>query len=342
MVYKYTTKANTFTIGFKETANAADFIRFVFARGTKGSISLTLNGLYYFDPTTCQKALIATPSDTVGQVSGEKITYPNAFPGVALEFTALSDRLKDNVILSESFKAFLPDPATLGMNPATSNVVVSYTLNSKYGEQAVEKLAFLGSDGQDHIWPEPITAQDAEGTDLTPFEQYDPTTKEFSFGIPYVTIQTAAYPIEIDPTLYVASGAHEGWMRKKISDGTLARYTSQSSCKAGADNTYLYRHYNRFDMTAYTNQTIYGAAYGYYPTTAGTLPWDLDQIPDFGILDATAADWDLVATDTYTGIGQVINTYNSVNAKSILKARGSWIAFRTKATTEPGANSGAT
>jgi len=341
VVYKYTTKANTFTIGFKETANVAEFIRFVFARGTKGSISLTLNGLYYFDPTTSQKALIAIPSDAVGQVSGDKITYTNAFPGVTLEFTALSDRLKDNVILSESLTALLPDPATLGMNPATSNLVVSYTMNSKYGEQAVEKLAFLGSDGQEYIWPEPVTAQDAEGTDLTPFEQYDPTTKEFFFGIPYVTTQTAAYPIEIDPTLYVASGIHEGWMRKTYA-GAYARYTSQTNSKAGADGSYLYRQYVRFDLSAYSNQTISGAAYVYYPTVAGSLPWSLDQIPDFGTLDATAADWDLVATDTFSGIGQSLNTYNSVNTKSILRARGAWVAFRTKATTEPTSGSGLT
>lgn len=341
VVYKYTTKANTFTIGFKETANAADFIRFVFARGTKGSISLTLNGLYYFDPTTNQKALIAAPSDAVGQVSGEKITYTNAFPGVALEFTVLSDRLKDNVILSESLTALLPDPATLGMNPATSNLVVSYTMNSKYGEQAVEKLAFLGSDGQEYIWPEPVTAQDVEGTDLTPFEQYNPATKEFSFGIPYVTTQTAAYPIEIDPTLYVASGTHEGWMRKTYA-GAYARYTSQSTCRAGADNSYLYRYYVRFDLSTYANQTIYGAGLMYYPTAAGSLQWSLDHIPDFGTLDATAADWDLVPIGTYNGIGQAINTYNMAYAKSILLSRGGWAAFRIRATNEPTTASGGT
>ena len=43
------TMANTFTLGFKETADAPEFIRFVFARGTKGTVSLTLNGLYYID-----------------------------------------------------------------------------------------------------------------------------------------------------------------------------------------------------------------------------------------------------------------------------------------------------
>lgn len=48
-IYDYVTRANSFTTGFKGSAAARQFLRFVNRRGQGGAVNVSILGLYYYD-----------------------------------------------------------------------------------------------------------------------------------------------------------------------------------------------------------------------------------------------------------------------------------------------------
>ena len=227
-VYDYVTRANSFAAGFKGSAGANNFVRFVNRRGRGGLVGLTLMGLYYYDFRSGQKTLIEAPNPSEPIVAGNKITYPDVFTGVSLEFESQETNLKENIYLTESFKQNLPDPVSLGLNRDTVRVVIGVKITSQNGKRRSDKrLIFLGQDGTDQFWLDEITAEDAQTKEIKTFDLFLESTDEYYYGISYQDSREAAYPITIDPTLYVSTNT-DGFCRKALSGGTVSKYTGQS------------------------------------------------------------------------------------------------------------------
>lgn len=343
-VYDYVTRANSFAAGFKGSAGANNFVRFVNRRGRGGLVGLTLMGLYYYDFRSGQKTLIEAPNPSEPIVAGNKITYPDVFTGVSLEFESQETNLKENIYLTESFKQNLPDPVSLGLNRDTVRVVIGVKITSQNGKRRSDKrLIFLGQDGTDQFWLDEITAEDAQTKEIKTFDLFLESTDEYYYGISYQDSREAAYPITIDPTLYVSTNT-DGFCRKALSGGTVSKYTGQSTVKAGCDGTYNYRHFTRFDLTTYSpaGVSLIDVRYSHYPSNTGSTEIMTEEVLDWGTLEI--GDWGIGVNRDIGVIGRTSFIYNWVNVRdSVLANMGSsYVAFRTRGTTEPTVNTGYT
>lgn len=343
-IFEYVTQANSFTAGFKNSASAAQFVRFVNRRGQGGAVNVSLLGLYYYYFRSGGKSLIEAPNPSEPIVAGNKITYPNVFTGVSLEFESQETNLKESIYLTESFKQNLPDPVSLGLNRDSVKVVIGVKITSQNGKRRSDnKTIFLGQDGTDQFWLDEITAEDAHTREVKTFDLFLESTDEYYYGISYQDSRDAAYPITIDPTLYVST-ATDGFVRKALSGGTLTKYTGQSTCKAGCDGSYNYRHFTRFDLSgqSITGQSLVNARYSVYLTNVGSTELTHEEVLDWGTLET--GDWGIGVNLNHGVIGGTNLIYNWVNVRdTILPAAGSsWVAFRTRGTVEPTVNTGYT
>lgn len=341
-IYDYVTRANSFTTGFRGSAAEKQFLRFVNRRGQGGALNVSILGLFYYDFRSGQKTLIEAPKTSGPIVAGNKITYPEIFTGVSLEFISQEIQLKENIYFSESFKQSLPDPVSLGFNRDAVKVVIGLEITSQNGKKRSDnKIAFLGQDGAEQFWLDEITAEDAQAWEFKTFDLFSEATDEYYYGLSYPDFREAAYPVTLDPTLYVST-ATDGFIRKALSGGTLTRYTGQSTCKAGCDGTYNYRHFTRFNMATQSiaGQTLANALYSMYLTNVGSTELTLEEVSDWGTLDT--ADWGISVYEYRGIIGGTNLTYNSCDTRnSVLATAGSsWVAFRTRGTSEPTTNTG--
>lgn len=341
-VYKYATKANSFIAGFKDRADAIKFVDFKHGRGAKGSVSYTLNGLFYYDPDTQNKVQIHSTNPSIPVVDKNVITYPSVFNGVDLEFVVSETRLKETFVFKSGFKNWLPDPVMLGFDPTTAKVLVSMTIHSKHGFQKTNKVGFKGSDGTVRSFLAPAVAKSATNYNMPTMEIFNEQTGEYLYGINYRGTQLASYPIELDPTLYIdRSFQDEGYLHKSSS------YNTQYQAVSGTALTYSYagvyysddgkgntaydvcREFSRWYITAYEHATIYGSVTVSYKTsTIGARSLSMEEIEDWyslntGLISDTNGDaykdWNRSVYNVLSSnFPQTYNSYTGVNCKNAL------------------------
>jgi hypothetical protein len=357
-VYKYATKANSFIVGFKDRADAVKFVDFKHGRGAKGSVSYTLNGLFYYDPDTQNKVQIHSANPSIPVVDKNVITYPDVFNGVDLEFVVSETRLKETFIFESGFKNWLPDPVMLGFDPTTAKVLVSMTIHSKHGSQKTDKVGLKGSDGMVYNWLAPATAKSATNYNMPTTEVFNEQSGEYLYGINYRGTQLASYPIQLDPTLYIdRSFQDEGYLHRSSS------YNTQYQAVSGTALTYSYagvyysddgkgntaydvcREFSRWYITAYEHATIYGTVQvSYKPSTIGARTLSLEEIEDWYSLntgfisdtnDDAYKDWNRPVFNVLTNnLPQSYGSYSGVNCKDALIVAKKRIAPAPEASTE--------
>jgi hypothetical protein len=107
-------------------------VRFAANINSRGAIDLTTGegvrlrshviGLSYFDTSTGNSAMIAEIKDSTGQVSGNQVTYPDAFTDFKadIRYTYRRGGFEQDIIIKEQ----PPSPSEYGMNPTTTRLEV--------------------------------------------------------------------------------------------------------------------------------------------------------------------------------------------------------------------------
>lgn len=273
-LFKYITKGNEFSVGFKASVCEEDFVTVLNKRGQKGKITYTLTGLFLYEEDTGRKYLIAAPQAGIPIIDGNAITYPDVFPGTALTFCITGDKVKENIILDESFLLNLTDPSKIGFNPYATKVVFGVKISS-YGEMEQEdsgNILFNEADGNSYMFIEAITAKSAYpckdkriNKNIEVFQGFYADTNEFLYGTTYRTSQVAVYPLEIDPSISLNSsrgitiddwGGIDGGLNSTVLKAGGEGYT-YDDCGSTAYGTEYRNILLKFDLASYVNATVY-------------------------------------------------------------------------------------
>ena len=112
--YAYEVARGPFKAYFKEDPLATESIRIEAASGQ--AISFRLAGAGYFDVSTRQRHLFTNLQTPAVAVSENALTYQNLLPGWLMRFSYHSNRLKEEIVLNQSARSLLPDPAGFNFN----------------------------------------------------------------------------------------------------------------------------------------------------------------------------------------------------------------------------------
>lgn len=233
--YLFNTSGNTFRIGLSEDLSKPKSIKFSFRYDGLGDIYTSLNGIALYDSSLDEFKVFETPKANKGTIEGNIAKYESVYSGIDIELYSLEDQLKEYIYINDTSN--IPNPEDFGFNPETTYVVLlnnieTNLLNVEYTNEQLE----VYNDGVKKLSSPKEWAKDSSGKDLSIINNFNSTTGEYYYGIPYSEIQSASFPIVIDPTwstskLSDTTNNYDTWIKKNSLNGVITytnNYTSIS------------------------------------------------------------------------------------------------------------------
>jgi hypothetical protein len=215
----------------------------------------------FLDTSSGQTEVLADADYSNASIDGNEGTIHNVYPGsIDLQVQFAPRRMRKRYRLPS--RPNLPDPSTLGMDPATTYLVFGYDVDN------ASNLKFYQGDtqakfGNGDFIHDDIRMETAQGTEVlrlmageavsaTNFVRnvYYTRTALIPFGeaIAYSDIQAATYPLIVDPSSTVYAGTEDG----EIADGTVNTTSTDvnlGTISAGKGAGDFVRYYCRFDLS---------------------------------------------------------------------------------------------
>lgn len=218
--YNWEVVNNTYTARFKNGFNWGDSIYFTAGQGGHHVILSPIN-LRYRDHNDADQFVTSSAGATI-QLTDDTVTYVGAFgTGRDVRYTILPNQLKEDLILQT--RSALPNPQQWFINNApngevffemmfqvkiTADIVYEGTTRTTPGGYTATNgtIAFTHPSTGEVLYriTEPI-AVDSDGTVVLGEYFVRPQSGEWIIGIriPYAWLDTASYPVRIDPTFEV-------------------------------------------------------------------------------------------------------------------------------------------
>ncbi|MCA9733976.1 MAG: RHS repeat-associated core domain-containing protein [Deferribacteres bacterium] len=83
-----------------------------------------LYSLSYYDSSSNQLLTIQNTQSSIGNIDGNKISYPDAFTGANIEYYYNPTYLKQQLMLTQTGREYLPTPASMGLIDSTTFLVM--------------------------------------------------------------------------------------------------------------------------------------------------------------------------------------------------------------------------
>ena len=262
--YDYVTTDAAYTFAVKANSAWGDCMLYsVNLSGTVYSLTYQAQDYSYRDKYGSQD-YITSIQNVIGTVSGTNITFVNPFPHTNLTYSALSGQLKENFIVSALPKtpaSYLTSPITLDFGGYLKfpnlNMYVNDTKMTSSNFVTSSAIQFVTSNLEVVFYlPIPI-AVDALGNSIVLQYEVKNNGNQIWFYIrtPYTWLQTATFPVYIDPSI--------------VAVGREGEYNFISRGGLGQSNFYAQNNFWQF----YTPQNSSGWRDINYTSSADGLVW---------------------------------------------------------------------
>jgi len=222
--YRYGVDTGVYQVGFKDDIGKKWEVAFNISNL---AIITDLQRVGYLDYSDMSSKTLQSPSTTDVTLSYNQINYTGIFTGIDIRYTYLTERLKEDIILNQTFRDSAPDPNIFGMNPATTYLVFETELDYRdlsvfvndtkqtgnfTSENRIEFKDALGDlkmfvpvayavDSQRDELGEPNNTQRVRWRLVHYDSDGDEENEHFLYyGIPVTWLSTAQYPVMIDPS----------------------------------------------------------------------------------------------------------------------------------------------
>lgn len=347
----FTAHPNAYSVSISKTASSG--ITF-----SRGAASLTLIpvevDLLNLATKARSKIANANAAATVLLYDADTVRIANLYGGADFYYGDSGVGLKELIRIPSL--PTLPDPTSLGWLPADTWLVwvsrmtwsgVTPQVNgvpiANGAEDEDTPTTFVDASQVVQFLFQPGWAYSANSRRIRVRRRYVRVSGQWYvlYGIPYDSVQRAAYPVTIDPTTTLNSDTGDGHII--YIDGAYSSVNTNGTTftPGQVDNgkgSYAWqRAFLKFALSGWATRTVSIATFGLYGgTKVGTPTIVLDEIPDFGTLDST--DWGATPNATITSnFGTTASQYNTADTKDrfVVAKSGSWIAYRLKKDTEP-------
>lgn len=304
-------------------------------------------------------------------VDPQTLRFDGIFPRTQLDLVDTGTGFKENWRFTQLPN--LPDPTSFGWQPADTWVVFRMAVTPSAGLIAYLKGQALadGAEEQDSEirWGDaanpaflftPAFALDAANRRRRVRRRFIRSAGQWYvlFGMSYRGVVNAQYPVVLDPTTTINDDATDGdILFDRIANtkgaGTTApwmytglEWDDGSGKGSPGPKDWVHRTFFKFALSDWASRTVSAATLGLYyqPAYGDTGTLVLDQIADFGTLDAT--DWDAAVLSNLTNTFPHTSPagFKTADAKAAMVSRknDSWLAFRLRRSSEVALNSLAT
>jgi hypothetical protein len=287
--YDYITSNSSYSFAVKRNSNYGDGVLYsVNIGGTQFSLTYQAQDYSYRDVNGAQDYL-SNILNVQGTPSGNSISFSGAFPGVTLKYFALAGELKEHYILSALPRApagYLTSGVTLDFGGYVKfpglNMWVNGTQVTGNTITTSSAIYFKTAGGLDvyHL-PKPV-AFDANGQTVDLQYEVKQQGQQIWFYVrtPYAWLQTAAYPVTVDPSVIV---------------GTNAKTVSTTA--EGIFNVTMAN-------TPTAGNTLIAAVYSWQE--------DSSPIPTVYSIIQTGVTWNMAYRKTYSGYGEQTDIWYGV------------------------------